>query len=130
MHMNHLLKTIALVFALITSSLLAHNEQNHQNLRHWEIASADPGRIFLSLHGDPATSRAVSWRTDTSITEAYAEIGPALGEPNFSDFAQRLAATTETIDLNLAKVNTPMPSTTRTCIPPPSVVSNGQLQVS
>ena len=104
--MNHLLKTSALIFALTTSNLLAHSESDHQNLRHWEIASADPDRIFLSLHGDPATSRAVSWRTDTSITEAYAEIGPALGEPNFSDYAQRLTATTETIDLNLASVNT------------------------
>ena len=107
--MNHLLKTITLILVFTTSSLQAHTGQDHQNLRHWEIASADPDRIFLSLNGDPATSRAVNWRTDTSVTHAYAEIGPALGEPNFSDFAQRIAATTETIDLNLSKVNTQGP---------------------
>lgn len=107
--MNRLLKTITLILVLTTASLQAHNGQEHQSLRHWEIASADPDRIFLSLHGDPTTSRAVSWRTDTSISKAYAEIGPALGEPNFSDFAERFAATTETIDLNLAGVNTQGP---------------------
>jgi len=41
--MNHPLKISAVFFVLTTSSLLAHTGQDHQNLRHWEIASADPG---------------------------------------------------------------------------------------
>jgi len=104
--MNHLFKTITLIFVLTTSSLQARTGQDQQNLRHWEIASADPDRIFLSLNGDAATSRAVNWRTDTSINLAYGEISLALAEPNFFDRVKRFVATTETIDLNLAIVNT------------------------
>lgn len=37
-----------------------------------------PDRIVLTWAGDPATSQAVTWRTDLSVTRALAEIAPAL----------------------------------------------------
>ena len=52
--------------------LIAHDE--HDGLRHWEIPSKDPDRIILTFHGDPSTSRAVTWRTDKTVTKAVAQI--------------------------------------------------------
>ena len=49
-------------FASAFSSVFAHEE--HKDLHHWEIPSKDPDRIILTFLGDPATSRAVTWRTD------------------------------------------------------------------
>ena len=69
------------------------------------MASPDPDRIFLTFNGDPATSRAVTWRTDTSITAAVAEVAVATGSPTFSEGARRISALTETIDLNVASAN-------------------------
>ena len=40
----------------------------------------DPDRIILTFHGDPATCRAVTWRTDKSVTKAVAQIAEAEGE--------------------------------------------------
>ena len=36
-----------------------------------------PDRIVLTWRGDPATSQAVTWRTDTTITRAVAEFAVA-----------------------------------------------------
>ena len=63
--------------------------------RHWEIASPDPDRIFLTFHGDPATSRAVTWRTDQSVEQAYAEIAPAGPGARFPKKAKQYEATTQ-----------------------------------
>ena len=69
---------------------LADSEHKHaDSFRHWEIASRDPDRIFLSFHGDAATRRAVTWRTDTSVEKAFVEIAPALAEPGFDRLANQ-----------------------------------------
>lgn len=95
-----------LIITLLLESAYAHPETKHDGLRHWEIASADPDRIFLTLYGDPASSRGVNWRTGgSSKTPAYAEIGKALGGPGFINATSRIDATTEVIDLSLSKEN-------------------------
>ncbi|NNJ69899.1 MAG: hypothetical protein HKP10_01265, partial [Kiritimatiellales bacterium] len=83
-------------------ALQHHQADHHHDIRHWEIASPDPDRIFLTFHGDPATRRAVTWRTDTSVTNAMAEIAVSLGEPGFEQLAMRIPATTEMVDLKFA----------------------------
>lgn len=83
----------ALTALTITAS--AHNDE----LRHWEIPSKDPDRIFLTFIGDPATSRAVTWRTDHTVSNAFAEIAEAYGEPGFMYKAMRIDAKTEKVDL-------------------------------
>lgn len=85
-----------ITLACLTLSAVAHDTGG---ARHWEIASADPDRIFLTFHGDPASSRAVTWRTDASVKQAYAEIAPALPGPKFADAAERHEATTQPLDL-------------------------------
>ena len=79
-------------------------EHKHSHsFRHWEIASRDPDRIFLSFHGDAATRRAVTWRTDTSVEKEFVEIAPALAEPGFDRLANQLTAMTEVVDLGGTK---------------------------
>ncbi len=38
------------------------------------IPSAKPERVILNINGDPATTMAVTWRTDTTVTESLAQI--------------------------------------------------------
>jgi len=78
----------------------------HSGLHHYEVASADPDRIFLSFHGDPATTRAVTWRTDPTIAEAYAQIAIADAAPRFDRHADTLKAVTEAVNPSIASNNT------------------------
>ncbi len=48
-----------------------------------------PDRIATTIAGDPATSRAVSWRTDDSIAVGEAQIAVATGWTEFEDDAPR-----------------------------------------
>jgi len=77
----------------------------HEGLRHWEIPSKDPDRIILTFNGDPANSRAVTWRTDTTITKAVAQIAIATVNSEFEDDAKTVEAITEEFDLGLYKGN-------------------------
>lgn len=99
--MKYLIYPFLALFA--GSAVLGHSPTTR--LHHWEIASPDPDRIFLSFHGDPATSRAVSWRTDASVTEARAQIAKALAEPRFDRHAITVEATTEAVVLTRATLN-------------------------
>src|SRR5437763_16811601 len=42
-----------------------------------------PDRIILTWAGSPATSQAVTWRTDTSVTTPLAQLAVAEGGPGF-----------------------------------------------
>ena len=86
-----------------TVSAIAHD--SHDGLRHWEIPSKDPDRIILTFHGDPSTSRAVTWRTDNSITKAKAEIAEIQDNSKFQESAVSFDAVTEPFDLGEHKGN-------------------------
>ena len=90
---------------LLSYNLLA---QTPEGLRHWEIPSKDPDRIILTFHGDPATSRAVTWRTDSTVTQAYAQIAEATVNALFIKNATAIGAVTEPFDLGLYKGNQSM----------------------
>lgn len=77
----------------------------HAGLHHWEIPSKDPDRIILTFKGDPATSRAVTWRTDTSIVQAVAQIAVATVNSSFREQAITVEASTELFDLGRYKGN-------------------------
>jgi hypothetical protein len=62
-------------------------------------ASEIPDRIVLTWKGDPATTQAVTWRTDATITEAAAEIVVADASPNFVHHSRRDGAVTEVLDV-------------------------------
>jgi hypothetical protein len=113
------IRTKTLVFALITAIGFLfsscnekkgqdhhHNHHSHYDgLHHWEIPSKDPDRIILTFNGDPATSRAVTWRTDTNVTEAVAQIAMAGVNSQFAKSAVSTTAQTEVFDLGLYKSN-------------------------
>ena len=82
----------------------SHNHKHH-GLHHWEIPSKDPDRIILTFNGDPATKRAVTWRTDSSVEKAQAQIAVASVNSSFEQNATTYLASTEEFDLGLYKSN-------------------------
>lgn len=81
----------------ILSSAFAH--EDHENLRHWEIPSSDPDRIILTFNGDPATSRAVTWRTDESVKQGVAQISEAIVNSDIKKHAVSQKAITTPFEL-------------------------------
>ncbi len=63
--------------------------------------SAIPDRIVLTWNDDPATTQAVSWRTDATVHRAYAEIAVAEDGPLFSFNARQVVAVTTPLETNL-----------------------------
>ncbi|MCC6539022.1 MAG: metallophosphoesterase family protein, partial [Bryobacterales bacterium] len=68
-----------------------------------KVADADiyratpiPDRIILNWAGDPATTAAVTWRTDATVDKAVAQIAVAEDGPGFVKKAKTISATTET----------------------------------
>ena len=82
----------------------SHND-HYVGLHHWEIPSKDPDRIILTFNGDPSTKRAVTWRTDSSITKSVAQIALAGVNSNFSKNAKTYNASIEKFDVGLYKSN-------------------------
>ena len=100
-------KEIYSILLICYISLISCSAQNHDHsgLHHWEIPSKNPDRIILTFHEDPSESRAVTWRTDTTIKNAYAEIAEATVNSNFVTNSKKYMAKTETFDLGLYKGN-------------------------
>ena len=82
----------------------SHND-HYVGLHHWEIPSKDPDRIILTFNGDPSTKRAVTWRTDSSITKSVAQIALAGVNSSFSKNAKTYNASIEKFDVGLYKSN-------------------------
>ena len=95
--------SLIIYFFYAELSLKAHDQ--HDGLRHWEIPSQDPDRIILTFHGDPSTSRAVTWRTDKTITKAVAQIAEATVNSKFTSNDIEIDAATEAFDLGQYKRN-------------------------
>ena len=101
-----LLKLLLIAGLPICSTWAQHShEHDHTGLHHWEIPSKDPDRIILTFNGDPAVKRAVTWRTDKSITSAVAQIAKATVNSGFEDNATTVKADTEPFDLGQYKGN-------------------------
>lgn len=58
-------------------------------------ATPVPDRVILTWAADPATTAAVTWRTDSSIAKALAEIAEAEDGPGFPKKARTVEARTE-----------------------------------
>ena len=82
----------------------SHSHQK-DGLHHWEIPSKDPDRIILTFNGNPSTKRAVTWRTDSSVKKAIAQIAVAGLNSDFVKEASTYTANTEEFDLGLYKSN-------------------------
>ncbi|MEX0288360.1 MAG: fibronectin type III domain-containing protein [Flavobacteriaceae bacterium] len=104
MNTYHYLRLFCAILASL-SIIPTAAQHHHQGLHHWEIPSQDPDRIMLTFHGDPATSRAVTWRTDKSISQAVAQIAEAKVNSEFAGDAVTTTAKTEPFDLGKYKGN-------------------------
>ena len=96
---------LSLIIYFFYAELLLKAHDQHDGLRHWEIPSQDPDRIILTFHGDPSTSRAVTWRTDKTITKAVAQIAEATVNSKFTGDDIEIDAATEAFDLGQYKRN-------------------------
>ncbi|WP_209331747.1 purple acid phosphatase family protein [Lunatimonas salinarum] len=73
----------------------------------WSKPTDYPDRIVLSFGADAATQASVTWRTDTTVHNALAEIAVADGAPTFWRYGKTLSAKTEQLDassIEMAKV--------------------------
>ena len=98
------LATVFCLFSLLASSGMVLGHDHHDGMHHWEIPSKDPDRIILTFHGDPATSRAVTWRTDHTVTKTTAQIAKATKNSGFTDRVS-IEAKTEALDLGIHTAN-------------------------
>jgi len=89
----------------IYAQVHSHDHHQHNGLHHWEIPSKDPDRIILTFSGDPSTKRAVTWRTDSSVKQAKAQIAIASANSKFVNQSTTYNALTEEFDLGLYKSN-------------------------
>ncbi len=100
------IKRASVLLGFLAQSILSvHAHTDHHGLRHWEIPSKDPDRIILTFDGDPATCRAVTWRTDQSIAKAVAQIAEATVNAKFAKDALTVNAQTQAFDLGEYKGN-------------------------
>ncbi len=67
--------------------------------------SQTPDRIILTWSDDPATSQSVTWRTNTLVQKAWAEIAPADPTPDFLLNTDTIIATTTPLSSNLNRAN-------------------------
>jgi predicted phosphodiesterase len=90
------MKYITLFFALYIGILACNQNLNAQTIQN-EFANFEPtvypDRIMLSIPGNPATSRAVSWRTVFEITESVGEIAILDPSPKFDDKVKTVSGT-------------------------------------
>ena len=84
--------SIFVIFFVLTSSGVAQEKISSF------IPSAEPDRIILSIKGDPATSMAVTWRTDTTISESVAQLSQNLPTIFLPDSSSAVSGTYEDVE--------------------------------
>ena len=79
---------------LITLLLCVFSGLPAQNLQYANFEpTIFPDRLMLSISGDRATSRTVSWRTAYEITESVGEIAILDASPKFDDKVMKVTGT-------------------------------------
>jgi hypothetical protein len=91
---NSLILLFLLATALPATSVLAQRSE----AEGWEIPTRQPDRITLTWAEDPATSQSVTWRTDTTVTDAVAQVAVATAAPKFTRRAETVEAETQRLD--------------------------------
>jgi len=88
------------LYLFLIAVLVSCNQQAEQNsakqsdneFSNFE-PTAFPDRVMLTIPGDAATSRAVTWRTDFGITASYGEIAILDPSPAFEDKVIKVSGT-------------------------------------
>lgn len=102
-----------LLAAVLAPGAVAEPEEPAEQTTQWETTQQpdldaeqhrpgkDPDRIVATLADDPATTRAVSWRTDDTVPVGAAQIAPATDWTEFEDQAETVEASTAPLDADL-----------------------------
>lgn len=85
--MKHILKTTFIALLLVCLPAAAQERITKY------IPSPNPDRIVLNVNGDPATSMAVTWRSDTTVMETVAQISVNLPTVFLADSAATVTGT-------------------------------------
>jgi hypothetical protein len=72
----------------------------HSHSAPGEHPTAYPDRIALTWSEDPASSLSVTWRTDTTVSNAVLQVALARAEPSFYTQSETIEASTEVLDLS------------------------------
>lgn len=100
-------KILTLLPALISFTLVSAQHSSHPHKhphpetvhpKNWSKPTVLPDHIILTYSADPATTQSVTWRTDTSVKSAYAQIALADAAPGFWKNDMMLPAVTRTMD--------------------------------
>lgn len=86
---------LALIAVLISGNTQVEQngaEQSENEFSNFE-PTVFPDRVMLSISGDAATSRSVSWRTVFGTTESYGEIAALDPSPEFEDKVTKITGT-------------------------------------
>ena len=103
--MSSLRPVLRLLAALLFApAVVSHAHDDGPVQPPWQAATTWPDRIVATLKDDPATSFAVTWRTDESVTETIAEIAIATPAARFDIGAKTVSARTEPLDLTEARL--------------------------
>ena len=104
--MKNLLALLAVVFSSVMGmgAAAAHEPATQARMvPPWQDASPWPDRVVVTFAGDPATTLAINWRTDSTVAAAAAEIVKASPDARFDLAAKRSPARTERLDLTTVK---------------------------
>lgn len=91
-------RLVPLVLAALLGARSAIAQPGAAVERVWDRVSADPDRIILTWAGDPATTQSITWRTDTTVRLALAQVALAADGPGLADLARTDTAKTERLD--------------------------------
>lgn len=97
------------LIAMLPLAALGHDDDHHHDpvpVKPEEAyrPTAIPDRIILTFNGDPATTQAVTWRTDATVERPIAQIAPADHGPKFVPTATSVEATTSPLTTDLGEV--------------------------
>jgi acid phosphatase type 7 len=86
---------VVMIVIVLVSTILWANSTERTNALVSLTTNGAPENIVLNWKEDPATTQAVTWRTDASVNEGFAEITLADAAPTFFINAKRIKAQTE-----------------------------------
>jgi 3',5'-cyclic AMP phosphodiesterase CpdA len=103
-HLRHVLLGWILlsVLAPLASAHEGHEEEGYTDAKAAR-ATPVPDRVILTWTGDPATTQAATWRTDTSAPEAKGQIAVAEDGPLFAAKAIDVPATTQLLQTDIGE---------------------------
>lgn len=83
---SRLLHSLPMLLAIVSGPAAA--------IARADFATESPDRVILTLAGDPATSMAVTWRTDATVATPRAQLAMDDHGPQFEPLARTFSATT------------------------------------